>query len=135
MADDAAARAVAEEVQVIEDCLDYLLSATEHPDLDRLRPPKSFKAESFEEVTTKFTEKLRWTKVRRAADELYGDPVGRALRRAIRALGERLHEIGGTQAMEDACDRVAERHEGRYGGRRLGIMDHAWNGIGGEWWA
>lgn len=130
MADDAATRAVAEEVQVIEDSLDFLLSAIELTDVVELRPRKDFTAQSFDEVVTEFTEKMGWSKVRRAADTLYRDPVGEALRNGVRALGERLFEIGGLEAMQDVCDRVAERHDGRHGGARLGIMDHRWDGIG-----
>lgn len=68
---------------------------------------------------------------------LAADPVGAALRQAVRRLGQRLHADGGTAAMRLSADRVADR-DPAHAGRRASIMDHAWNAVGtdrGRWWS
>lgn len=65
----------------------------------------------------------------RAAYAFYANPVGEAVRAAVTTLGERLHEIGGLQLMQDVCDRVADRDPERWGWR-TDIMDKRWDGIG-----
>ena len=69
-----------------------------------------------------------WTKAQKDTDELLSDPVGRALRKAIRMLGKRLHEIGGDEAMRSVFDDVVPD------GVAVGAVDHAWDGIG-DWFA
>lgn len=73
------------------------------------------------------------TPAQRAADALLDHPVGEALRCAVTTLGRRLHEIGGTKAMQDTLYRVAELDPAN-NARRIGIMDHRWDGIG-DWTA
>lgn len=68
-----------------------------------------------------------------ATDELLDNPVGEATRQAIRKLGKRLHEIGGTKLMQDVLDRVANRAP-QQSTSRTDIMDKRWDGIG-DWFA
>ena len=68
---------------------------------------------------------------------LVADPVGAALRQAVRRLGKDLHGHGGTATMRSAIGRVADRDPAK-AGQRASIMDHAWDGIGegtDHWWA
>ena len=62
-------------------------------------------------------------------ESLLDDPVGRSLRLGIKKLGERLHALGGTDAMHRAVNRVAEMRSG-FAGRRLSVLDHCFDGIG-----
>lgn len=64
-------------------------------------------------------------------EQLVEDPIGAALRMAIRHLGERLHELGGISLMQEVCAEVAakdppnEQH-------RTTVMDRRWDGIGAD---
>lgn len=69
------------------------------------------------------------TPKQRTAADLIRRPVGEAVRRAIKTLGERLHEIGGQELMSDVLERVADRDPSRYG-RRIDVMDKRFDGIG-----
>jgi hypothetical protein len=62
-------------------------------------------------------------------ESLLNDPIGRALRLGIKKLGGRLHELGGTDLMRSAAERVADMRRG-FSGRRLSVLDHAFDGIG-----
>lgn len=130
MADDAGARAVATEVQRIEDALDRLLTACTHDFNVKLRGPDRGPV-SVADLSREYLESLKGTDAQRAAAELFDDPVGEALRQAVTTLGERLHELNAD--MVDVCYRVAERDRARHD-RRLSIMDHRWSGIG-QWMA
>jgi hypothetical protein len=63
-------------------------------------------------------------------EQLEPDPVERATRRRLRAIGKHINEGGGFSAMEDACEAV----EYACGARGAVIVDHAWNAIG-SWYA
>ena len=69
---------------------------------------------------------------------LLDQPVGAACRQSIRRLGFRLFEVtGSTDGMRDVGERAADQDPQRYG-RRVAIVDSAWNGIGNEtdrWWS
>lgn len=57
------------------------------------------------------------------------DPIDAACRQAVRRVGQRLHDLGGFDAMSTAADRMAERDPVR-AGRRASLLNHAWDGIG-----
>ncbi len=119
------------ETQKIENALDALLTAVACYEREPALLPETG-AVSAGALIGAYLEKLTtWTKAQRSADELLQRPVSWALRRAIRTLGKRLHEIGGDRLMHDICDRVAARDPAREGWR-LGVIDHRWDGIG-EW--
>jgi hypothetical protein len=56
------------------------------------------------------------------------DVVGKCLRWGIRQLGSRLGELGNTDLMRDALERVVDRDPANTG-RRFSIVDHARDGI------
>lgn len=118
------------EAQKIEDALDTLLSAIIKHDL-RPRPeePWNLTMYSAGDLAREAIENLARTEEGRFAHRLFNDPVRAALVHAVRRLGKRLFEIGGLQAMQDACDRVSER-DPRNWDRRTNIMDKRWDGIG-----
>ena len=70
--------------------------------------------------------------------QLVRHPVYFACRMAVRRLGQQAFTItGGTDGMRDVAERVADRTPALYG-RRLSIMDGAWDGVGSDadrWWA
>lgn len=72
-------------------------------------------------------------KAQRRADAICDDPVGEAMRWAIRSLGERLHQVGGPKAMTDALGAAAALDPARAGWRE-GFLDKRWDGIG-SWYA
>lgn len=72
---------------------------------------------------------LDQTRLERTAADLVRDPIGEALKGAVRQLGERLHELGGLDLMLNVLDDVADR-DPRFQARRTSIMDHRWSGIG-----
>ncbi len=78
-------------------------------------------------------DRLAGTDASRAAQEFFDKPVREALRNAVRLLGERLYEVGGTATMEDALDQVADL-DPETRDRRAAVMEHAWSGIG-SWMA
>lgn len=128
MADDAPARVQAEEVQRHESALDHLLTAATHEVNIALRGPGRGPV-SAATIGHEFVEKLSWSEARRKAADFLDDPVGEALRQAVRKIGKRLHEIGGEKLMLDVCHRVAARDPSQQQ-RRTAIMDHRWDGIG-----
>jgi hypothetical protein len=65
----------------------------------------------------------------RKAHEIIRRPIGEAVRRAIKTLGERLHEIGGQELMSDVMERVADRDPRNYS-RRVDVLDKRFDGIG-----
>lgn len=72
-----------------------------------------------------------------AFDELVRDPIHYALRQGVKRLGRELHRLGGLDAMGAAIERVADM-DLRHSGRRMSIMDSAWNGVGegsARWWS
>lgn len=116
------------EAQKIEAALDALVSAAvanlnERPVVPDRGPISA--ADAAAETIASFD----WTPAQRRAHDLLSRPVSRALRQAIRALGERLFEIGGMSLMHDVCDRVSMA-DPRNEARRAGIIDHRWGGIG-----
>ena len=75
---------------------------------------------------------LAATPAQRQAAEIITRPVGEAVRAAVRLLGKRLYEIGGTSLMQDVAERVADRDPSRYS-LRIDVIDKRFDGIGG--WA
>lgn len=70
------------------------------------------------------------------ARSLARQPIGTACRQAVRRLGQHLFDrLGSTDALRDVLERVAELTPADYG-RRVAIMDHAWDGVGrqGDRW-
>lgn len=62
--------------------------------------------------------------------DLFDDPVGAALRQAVRRIGEHLYALAGnTGLMHEVIDCAAARDPAHEGWRGT-VMDHAWNGIG-----
>ena len=57
------------------------------------------------------------------------DPVRNACKNAVRLLGERLFELGGTDLMEKVCNRAELRSRPRRGYRAV-MMDKTWDGVG-----
>lgn len=62
-----------------------------------------------------------------AVAHLLDEPVFHACRNALKELGQRLYDIGGSRAMALVCDLIEDVNE-TYAGR----IDAAWHGIG-EW--
>lgn len=114
-----------EEIEGITAALDELLtalrSASERRSADR-GPPVSARDSAMA---------IDWdaSPAKRAAEDLIRDPVGTAIRKAITKLGERLHEIGGTQAMEDALYAAAELSPTDHDWR-ISVLDRRFDGIG-----
>jgi hypothetical protein len=116
-----------QEVAGIEDALDALLTVA----LDPARPgryswrsdgPRAFNFQSVAEILAK-------TRAQSHAEQIIRDPVGETARMGVRALGERLHEIGGLELMQRVLDDVADRDKPNWG-RRTSIMDNRWDGVG-----
>lgn len=120
--------AVATEAQRIEAAMDALLTACTNykaPYLGAERGPISAGI-----LASEFLERCDWSPAQRSAGRLLDDPVGEALRQAIRTLAERLFEVGGLRALQGACDRVADMDPARWG-KRTDIMDKRFDGLGG----
>lgn len=118
--------AALDETQRIERALDALLKLA----TDNLHPPWPAREDGLRHVGAILSEMLARTPAEQAASELLANPVAEAARQGIRTLGERLFEIGGHKLMTDVLYRVAERDRA-HENRRIGIMDHRWDGIGG----
>ncbi|AWB26202.1 hypothetical protein DA075_35630 (plasmid) [Methylobacterium currus] len=121
------------DVRAAELALDKLLSAIIAHDATRDQEPRGpIKATPFWFVS------LDDAALAQAAfDELVRDPIHYALRHGVKRLGRELHRLGGLDAMSAAIDRVADM-DPRHSGRRVSIMDSAWNGIGegsARWWS
>jgi hypothetical protein len=116
-----------EEIQKIEDALCALLAQTLIYDKAREKrnnglPPRVF---------TLTPVDLIKIKTRRECDiaRVLKEPVRNACKNAIRLLGERLFEIGGTDLMEKVCGTVEKRSRTRRVYRAV-MMDKAWDGVG-----
>lgn len=121
---NAPATAALTETQLIERSLDELLrvaTLTEPP-----WPPVRSGPVSIAEIADDF---LHSTPAQRSAQALFDNPVGEAVRVSIRALGKRLHEIGGVNLMSEVLVRAAEKDPAHLG-HREDIMDKRWDGIG-----
>lgn len=116
------------EVDRIEDALDNLLTAAMEADRKPALLPEQGPVSAAVSVG-RVIEALDWTQARRQADRLLDRPVPTALRLAVRTLGRRLDEIGGMKLMGDVLDRVAARAPAQEG-RRIGIIERAWDGVG-----
>jgi hypothetical protein len=104
------------EIGRIERALDMLLTACE--DHRANQPPAEFRIISSAEL-------VRLSPV----EGLLDGPIGRALRLGIKKLGERLHDLGGTALMHRVVNRASDMRRG-FTGRRLSVLDHAFDGIG-----
>lgn len=125
---NAQAKIQATEVELIEEAL-YRLVLVAVSDVG-LRRVRRSGAQTVGQVLQLCAEKDTWTPARRSADDLLDAPVGRAARDAINTLGRRLYEIGGTQLMLDAAERVSVL-TGDYC-RCIGVFEHQFDGIG-DW--
>jgi hypothetical protein len=114
MSSDRVKLQVRSELSRIEQALDTLLTAIENH-----QPPTS------EIRILSAAEFCKQSPV----ESLLNDPIGRALRLGIKKLGGRLHQLGGTDLMRSVAERVADMRCG-FSGRRLSVMDHAFDGIG-----
>lgn len=114
-----------DEVEDIEIALDVLLRVALDAD-DQAAMDRREGDRALGEIAAEF---LSMTPLQRRAAGLTRNPVGASARAAVGVLGERLHELGGVQAMTDVCERVAPLEPDRQE-RRTAIMDRAWNGVG-----
>ena len=70
-------------------------------------------------------------------------PLEGAIKISIKKIGRLLHEIGGIDLMREIQERVCNIPLKCYGhektgsnyGRQSSVVTHAWDGLGGEWWA
>lgn len=118
-----------EHVTLIRDALDALLKARlEHDQRCDEMPPKPIKFVRFDNFDA----------TRSRFEGIIEDPVRAALRRVMNDLGKELFKlVGSIEVMLAICNEVASRDPKREG-RRLSIIDSAWNGIGddrGRWWS
>lgn len=120
-----------DETLKIEDALDALLSAALRADRDpSLLPERGVERAGV--IVGELLDKIsNWTLAQRQASDLLHRPVAEACRQGVHVLGERLYEIGGVGLMREVLHRVAERDPANEG-RRIGLMDHRWSGIGDE---
>lgn len=113
----------------IENALDKLLTAVlrERAEQPPREPNKPLLLSSFE-----FSAKLRRSLIE---DD---NPVEIACLLAIKQLGQWLFDaVGNTDEMRDSLERICARHSETYG-RRVGILDAWWNGVGSDndrWWS
>jgi hypothetical protein len=64
------------------------------------------------------------------ADRARRRPVETAMKEHVRAIGWRMFHEGGSRLMGRVCDEVYDAN-----GRAGSFVEHAWDGIGGVWWA
>ena len=123
--------AQATETTQIEAALDALLTAAIRADRDPpLLPDRG--PTSAGVLVGELLDKIQtWTKAQRDAADLLSRPVWEVTRKGVRTLGKRLYEIGGLSLMQEVCHRVAALDPANEG-RRIGLMDHRWSGIGDE---
>lgn len=57
------------------------------------------------------------------------DAIDRRDWQTIREIGEGLHNVGGVKLMLDAY-----WHAVGDDGRAMSVLDHAWDGVGGQWY-
>jgi hypothetical protein len=62
-------------------------------------------------------------------DQLLAGSVGCSLRVGLRRIGKRPHMLGGVSLMRRIMLRVADGSP-----RRLALINHAWRGVGGDFW-
>jgi hypothetical protein len=63
-------------------------------------------------------------------DEIIADPIRKALRKQLHALGERLFRLlGNTAGMLDVAEQISDMKPGSWQ-RRIDIFSKAWDGIG-----
>ena len=115
------------EIDGIKYALDELLRAAVEAKPRRSQPCEPISASVLARYTIE--RLIDCTEAERKAGDLILNPVGEATRQAIRTLGKRLYELGGLDLMQRVLDDVAEI-DPRNEGRRIGIMDHRWDGIG-----
>lgn len=125
----------ASEISRIEAALDNILSAITHLDQGIWAPGKpraksaAYRIYSMADLGAEYELKQTYTVSQRYAEDILDNPVREVLAKSVRQLGKRLHEIGGLNAMQEACERVANIDEPNWG-RRTNIMDKRWDGIG-----
>lgn len=118
-----------EEIEGLTLALDRLLTALEveaEKSSGDKSPPRSA-SEILSDIATPRTP----TEI--AARRIIADPIGRALRMALYAVGERLHELGGLVLMGEALAAAAALKP-EVESWRESVLDHAWSGIG-DWMA
>lgn len=126
------------ETLAIQASLDTILRAITDHDRAKAealdRHPGRYKIYSIAELMREGAEQAARTPAGRFTHNLAADPVRAALKHAVRQIGKRLYEIGGIEALRDACERIADLDPPNWG-KRTDIMDKTWDGIGGEWFA
>ena len=117
----------AERLAKVEDALHELLTAIVSHDYQRPDQPKpALRVMSFAEICAAPILSRSQEELERIID----DPVARALRYAVRRLGEELYRVvGSTQAIVDVAERIAYRDE-KLRVVRLHILDKWFSGIG-----
>lgn len=121
------------ETEGLERALDALLTAMVNDEAQRPKPP-------MDGISAKVLDLKGPVPTRSEIEvtQLLREPVYAACRIAVRRLGEQAFIVtGGTDGMRDVAERVADRIPALYG-RRLSIMDGAWDGVGSDadrWWA
>lgn len=118
------------ELQDLNRSLDLLLTAIvdldDQPDRQRSLPPHPG-AMTIADMAREYRWDVPTTPAERFMLSIKYDPVGQSLRQAVRRCGERLHEIGGLRAMQDACDRQEDLPGGMH---RVNVLDKWFDGIG-----
>lgn len=116
------------ELQEVNRSFDLLLTAIIDLDMGPKRDlPPSRGAQTMAQIAAEYRWDQPTTDAERFGLKLKHDPVREALCHAVRMLGRRLNEIGGTKAMGDACDRQEDYPNGM---RRVSIVDKRFDGIG-----
>lgn len=112
-----------QELRAIHDALDILLASII---ADRALKPRRPKLElDGKELAGILPE----TRAHGMTLDLLENPREGAFTIAIKALGERLHEIDGMRAMGAALEAMEDR-DPEHAERRCSILDHRWSGIG-----
>lgn len=116
------------DVQIIDGALTMLL---DHIIALDLGPRRELPPGAGPMTIGQMSERYRWdqqtTEAERFMLKIMDDPVREALTHALRQCGKRLYEIGGLDAMHEACGRQEDLSNG---GRRVSILDKRWDGIG-----
>lgn len=132
---NAEAKIEATELQKIEEALHVLVTVAVSPEGYAGNPavPDDGKMFKFWNLAQIMADGEGATDIQRKARAIIDRPVGGAVRRAIKTLGERLNEIGGNDLMSEVIERVADRDPARWS-VRIDVMDKRWDGIG-TWYA
>ncbi len=118
----------AAEVSGIKHALDALLTvATDRALARRFTPSQEGGLRGF--IFSECLALFEASEAQRKAADLIRDPIGEAVRVAVRVLGKRLHELGGMDLMTTVLDEVAQLDRANEP-RRETIMDRRWDGIG-----